>query len=238
MPEHFGGQEPPVAVSAQFPGAIRLAGWHSMISAIVLLLNAAVSLLLSVGMFAWDGPEVACFTVPLNFLTGLACFIGSLMILWGKVQNTAVHGINSIICGLLNIGFGTLVIGGLLQTELDSYHRFLGVEFYYHHLSSRNLALFVESVSLAAGVGLVTGGALAWRGNQEYQRWREPPAPVRGTPPEDTNPQSANSSARTAIDDKQSCYLCGKQLKGEELKSRVCRACQSEEKQRDAARSV
>jgi hypothetical protein len=34
-------------------------------------------------------------------------------------------------------------------------------------------------------------------------------------------------SSRTAIDEKTRCYLCGKRLQREELRSRVCRACQS-----------
>jgi hypothetical protein len=55
-----------------------------------------------------------------------------------------------------------------------------------------------------------------------------PTSPVRPTRPEDASSAgTAALPARTALDEKELCYHCGTPLKGEELQSRVCRACRS-----------
>jgi hypothetical protein len=174
MTEHFGGREPQVADEAQFPAPIRVAGLLSRIFAGLLLLNAGVSSLLTCAMFAWIGPPAGGFIMPLGFLTGLACFIGGGKIMRGKAQNTSGHGISAIICGLLNLGFGTLLVAVLLAADAkDLLFSFGGLFYYSGRAQSRNWALFIGGVSIVAGMGLITGGVLAWSGRRAYQLWRE-----------------------------------------------------------------
>jgi hypothetical protein len=66
-------------------------------------------------------------------------------------------------------------------------------------------------------------------GLQQGQAARSPasegPSPVRPMRLEDASSELSPSPARTVLDEKELCYLCGKRLKEEELPSRVCRAC-------------
>jgi hypothetical protein len=123
----------------------------------LILLNAAVNLLLTLGLAAADGAQAAGGTCPvlLGVLFGAVFILVGVQSTRGTAKDTLGNGIGSIIFGLINGGFGALLIAGGIAAG-----------------SAGLIAVILGGISLLGGIGLLVAGVLALAGRGEYKAWQ------------------------------------------------------------------
>jgi hypothetical protein len=158
MASQSGQQEPRPADEVQLPGVVRLSGWLSIVSACLLLLNVAATCLLVAATFGGGSAgNTVCAGAPLNGFTGLVSLLAGMWIIRGTAANSWAHGILFLFFGLLNSGFGILVVTAVHTGGHPPYDGF-----WYRHEYSKNWAMSLGGVSVLAGFGLLILQRYGW----------------------------------------------------------------------------
>jgi hypothetical protein len=156
-------EDRPVRRRPEFPLLVRIAGIIWIVFGCVILLNAAVSLLVSLGQAAPRGGAEAAGRatgsmcgVAVILLFGGAFILVGVQSIRGTAKDTLGNGIGSIVFGFLNLGCGLmLMLGGAMAGG-----------------GAGVVILIGSAISLLAGVGLLAAGVLALIGRDAYKTWR------------------------------------------------------------------
>ena len=164
MRDQFADDDQDISIrrDVPFPASVRTAGIIWIVMGGLILVNAGVNFLITVGAAAaagpGGGPQAAggMCGVALAALFGAAFIVVGVQTIKGTAKDTLGNAIGSFVFGLLNGGAGMLVILAGLAI-------------------GRGLAiLFVVlgGISLIAGVALLAAGVLALVGRENYKTWR------------------------------------------------------------------
>jgi hypothetical protein len=158
MREGSGEQDQLPVDGPKYPRAVHIAGVIWIIFGSLILLNAAINLLLTVGMAAGDGAQAAGGGSPvwIGVLVGAVFIHVGVQSTRGTAKDTLGNGIGSLIFGLLNGGFGAFLIVGAIAAG--------GI--------AGLIAAIFGGISLLGGIGLLVAGVLALVGREEYKAWR------------------------------------------------------------------
>ena len=162
MREDVGEQQELAPGDAQYPRAVHTAGVIWIIFGCLILLSAAVNLLLTFGLAAAPGAHAVGGVCPvLIYVISGAVFVHvGVQSTRGTAKDTLGNGIGSLIFGLLNGGFGALLIVGAIAAGGAA-----GV-----------IAGTLGGINLLGGIGLLAAGVLALA-NTKKRRMRPQGAP-------------------------------------------------------------
>jgi hypothetical protein len=158
MREDVGEQQELPPGDAQYPRAVHTAGVIWIIFGCLILLGAAVNLLLTFGVAAAPRADAVGGVCPvLIYVISGAVFVHvGVQSTRGTAKDTLGNGIGSLIFGLVDMGFGALlIVGAIAGGEVT------GV-----------IAGTLGGINLLVGIGLLHAGVLALGGREEYKAWQ------------------------------------------------------------------
>jgi len=153
------GEEDQLPVDGpEYPRTVHIAGVIWIVFGSLILLNAAINPLLTFGMAAGGGAQTAGGGCPvvIGVLVGAVFIHVGVQSTRGTAKDTLGNGIGSIIFGLLNGGFGALLLVGAVAAG-GTAGLIVGI---------------LGGVNLLGGIGLLAAGVLALVGRDEYKAWR------------------------------------------------------------------
>jgi hypothetical protein len=140
---------------APFPPVVLIAGVAWILFGGLGLANAVAALALLGATPPEQRPGATC-AVPLSILFAVAFIVVGFQGIMGTAKDTMGNGVGSILFGLLNLGFGALLLAGSVTIA-----------------GAEELAWLIGGgFSVAAGLGLLAAGVLALVGRQDYLAWR------------------------------------------------------------------
>jgi hypothetical protein len=160
--------EPDFRRRADFPPMVRIAGIVWIIFGCLIVLNAILSVVVAVASSAQK--ETATTGTPAGAsaagnVCGGVCLVlfGAVFIhvglqsIRGTAKDTLGNGIGSIVLGLLNLGWGVLILVGAAVVGG----------------AARAVGLIVGVIGILGGLGLLAAGVLALVGRVDYRAWRQ-----------------------------------------------------------------
>jgi hypothetical protein len=146
---------------AEYPRSVLAAGVFWIVLGSLIVLNAAanVALSLAVGVVNQGNQAAGACPAVCSSLFGIAFLFVGVQSVKGTARDTLGNGIGSIGIGVLNLGFGGIMIALALSGPAQP--------------QAALVAWIAGGVSIFAGLGLVGAGVLALVGRTGYRVWRE-----------------------------------------------------------------